>query len=126
MKPFILKIMDRSLLGLDKLTITDFKLYLGDMYILDYHQGLIRFDITGSQQIIITGRYRTDSGFTKFGVYSSDLDNQFLLVLATRHAIYEVDWTNQIQPVILTKYSIMTDSRVDYISVNHKYVIVQA
>jgi hypothetical protein len=125
-KPYVLRVMDRSFLGLKRLSITDFKLYLGDMYILDYHQGLIRFDISPSQQIIITGRYRTDSGFLKFGVYSSNQDNQFLLVLANSHAIYEVDWTNQIQPLIITKYSILAESRVDSLAVNDKYVIVQS
>jgi hypothetical protein len=67
--------MDRSFLGLKRLSIMDFKLYLGDMYILDYHQGLLRFDITAAQQILIGGWYRTDSGFLRFGVYSSNLDN---------------------------------------------------
>ena len=45
------------------------------MYILDYHQGIIKFDITRAQQLVIAGRYRTDSGFTKFGIYSGNLDN---------------------------------------------------
>jgi hypothetical protein len=75
MKPYVLRVMDRSFLGLKKLSITDFKLYLGDMYILDHHQGIIKFDITPSQHIVISGIYRTDSGFMKFGVYSNNLDN---------------------------------------------------
>jgi hypothetical protein len=74
-KPFVLKVIDRSFLDLDRMAIMDFKLYLGDMYLLDYHQGVLRLDITGSQQLIITGRYRTDSGFTKMGVFSNNLDN---------------------------------------------------
>jgi hypothetical protein len=82
MKPWTIRVMDRSLLHQDKLSIEDFKVYLGDIYVLDYHSGVIRFDITLSQQIVITGRYRTDSGFNKMGVYSNNLDNEFLLVLA--------------------------------------------
>jgi hypothetical protein len=125
-KPFILKVVDRSFLDLDRFALMDFKVYLGDIYLLDFHQGLLRFDITGSQQLLITGRYVTDSGFTKFGVFSNNLDNEFLLVLANSHAVYEVDWTNQIQPVILTKYSIMSNSFVNSLAVNHNYVVVQA
>ena len=74
-KPFVLKVVDRTFLDLDRLSIMDMKVYLGDIYLLDYHQGIIRMDITGSQQLLITGRYRTDSGFRKFGVYSNNLDN---------------------------------------------------
>jgi hypothetical protein len=53
----------------------DFEVYLGDIYLLDYHSGVIKFDITPAQTIAIVGRYRTDSGFTKLGVYSNNLDN---------------------------------------------------
>ena len=80
--------MDRSFLLQDRLSIMDFKIYLGDMYILDYHTGVISFDITPSQSIVINGRYRTDSGYQRMGIYSSNLDNEVLLALANQHGIY--------------------------------------
>lgn len=46
MKPWTIRVMDRSFLFQDKLSITDFEIYLGDIYILDYHSGVIKFDIT--------------------------------------------------------------------------------
>jgi len=66
----------------------DFKIYLGDMYILDYHKGVISFDITPSQAIIIKGRYQTDSGYQRMAIYSNNLDNEVLLALANQHGIY--------------------------------------
>jgi hypothetical protein len=74
-RPWTIKVIDRSFLHQDKLTITDFQVYLGDMYILDYHTGVTRFDISPSQDILITGRYRTDSGYHRLGVYSNNLAN---------------------------------------------------
>ena len=124
-KPRTLKIMDRSYLHQDKLSITDFKLYMGNMYVLDYHSGVIIFDITPSQNILITGRYRTDSGYLRFGVYSSNLDNEVLFALATDHAVYEVDFSNQLRPQIITKYSLMNNASVYQVWVNEEYVIVQ-
>lgn len=117
-KPRTLKIMDRSFLHQDKLSITDFKLYMGNMYLLDYHSGVIVFDITPNQNILITGRYRTDSGYMRLGVYSSNLDNEILFALATNHAIYEVDFSNQLRPQIITKYSIMSNSIIQSVWVN--------
>jgi hypothetical protein len=61
---------------------------MGDIYILDYHSGVIKFDISAAQTILIVGRYRTDSGFTRLGVYSNNLDRKSLLVLAHDHAIF--------------------------------------
>lgn len=67
--------MDRSYIHQDKLSITDFKIYLGDIYILDYHSGVISFDITPSQNIVIKGRYRTESGYHRLGIYSNNMAN---------------------------------------------------
>jgi hypothetical protein len=110
MKPWTIRVMDRSFLHQDSLAITDFEVYLGDIYILDYHSGVIKFDINPQQTILIVGRYRTDSGFMKMGVYSNNLDNEFLLVLAHNHSIIEVDWSNQIKPQIVAKYSVPDNS----------------
>jgi hypothetical protein len=124
-KPWTIRVMDRSFLHQDKLSIMDFEVYLGDIYILDYHSGVIKFDITTSQTIVIAGRYRTDSGFTKMGVYSSNMVNEFLLVLAHDHAIFEIDWTNQIKPEIITKYSIPENAWMHDLWVNEGYVVAQ-
>lgn len=88
MRPWTIKVMDRSFLFQDRLSITDFKVYLGDMYILDYHTGVTSFDLTPAQNIVIKGRYRTDSGYHKMGVYSNNLDHEILLALANNHGIY--------------------------------------
>jgi hypothetical protein len=125
LKPWTIRVMDRSFLHQDKLSIMDFEVYLGDIYILDYHSGVIKFDITTSQTIVIAGRYRTDSGFTRLGVYSSNMVNEVLLVLAHDHAIYEVDWTDQIKPEIITKYSVPEGAWMHDLWVNEGYVIAQ-
>jgi hypothetical protein len=75
MKPWTIRVMDRSFLHQDKLSITDFEVYLGNIYILDFYSGVITFDITPQQTIQIDGRYRTDSGFTKMGIFSNNMDN---------------------------------------------------
>ena len=117
-RPWAIKVMDRSFIHQDKLSITDFRIYLGDMYILDWHTGVVSFDITPNQNIVIKGRYRTSSGYHKLGVYTNNLDNEVLLALANDHGIYEVDWSNQIRPIIMAKYSLMEGSRVSSLWVN--------
>lgn len=57
-RPWTLKVIDRSLLHQTELSISDFQMYLGDIYLLDSRRGLYRMDITIHQQIIITGRYQ--------------------------------------------------------------------
>lgn len=105
-RPWSLAVIDRSLLQQNELSIMDIQMYLGDIYILDNRKGLYRMDITIHQQIVITGRYEAQ-GFTRFGVYSNNLDDAFEIALANSHAVYEIDWSRTNNPVLLTKYSLL-------------------
>jgi hypothetical protein len=68
----LLSVIGRTELHIEKLSISDVKLYLDDIFVLDYETGLIRLDILKSQRVQITGKY-SDFGFKKFSVYSDDL-----------------------------------------------------
>lgn len=70
----IMKVIDRTYLHTKTLSIIDAKVYLGDIFMLDYINGLYRLDILHNNDVLITGRYIKD-GFTKFAVYSDDLEN---------------------------------------------------
>lgn len=83
----ILRVFDRTSLGLKQFNIADIQVYLGDIFVLDYYTGLYRLDILKGQAIEITGHYPVQH-YTKFSLYSDDLDEQLLLVLANNHAIY--------------------------------------
>ena len=67
-----MKVIDRSYVHTNTLSIIDVKVYLGDIFFLDYINGLYRLDILRNNDVLITGRYIKD-GFTKFAVYSDDL-----------------------------------------------------
>lgn len=69
-----MKVIDRTYLHVTTLSIIDAKVYLGDIFFLDYFHGLYRLDILANNDVLITGRYVKD-GFTKFAVYSDDLEN---------------------------------------------------
>lgn len=105
--PRTLKVMDRSFLHEKQLAITDFKMYNGLMYVLDYYNGISVLGLTPAQNVLVMGRYRTDGGYTKMGMYTGNLDHEILFVLANHHAIYEIDFSNQLQPKVIAKYSLM-------------------
>jgi hypothetical protein len=123
--PRTLKVIDRTFLHLNRMTVTDVQLYMGNIYVLDFHAGVFVLDFTPSQHLLIIGRYATNSGYLRLGVYSGNLDNQVLFALANHHAIYEVDITNQVRPTIITKYSIMSNATITSLWVNEEYVFAQ-
>ena len=73
--PWVVGVIDRSFLKVSRLRIMDVKIYLGEIYILDCLKGLHRVIVTSSEDLEYQGVYE-GKGFTKFGVYSPNLDNQ--------------------------------------------------
>lgn len=69
----ILRVFDRSTLGLKKFNIVDIQVYLGDIFVLDYFTGLYRLDILRGQDLVSIGHYPAQH-YTKFSLYSDDLD----------------------------------------------------
>lgn len=53
----IMKVIDRTYCHVSTLSIIDAKVYLGDIFFLDYFHGLYRLDILANNDVLITGRY---------------------------------------------------------------------
>jgi hypothetical protein len=49
-----------------------------------------------------------------------------IIALTNGHNVYEVDWHNILNPVLLTKYTLIEDSKVKQLIINDKYVVVQS
>jgi hypothetical protein len=112
-----MRVIDRSYMGLKELALTDFKIYLGDIFILDYFRGIYRLDITRGQHIVITGHYEGES-FTRFAIYPNDLDEQVLIAVANQHAVYEINMDRPSTPLLVAKYSLMQHSHVQNIIID--------
>jgi hypothetical protein len=124
--PWIIKVIDRSFVSQESLAIADLRIYKQDVYLLDAKKGLYRFDFSRGMDIILTGIYRANQGFTKVAVYQSTLDGRELIALANSHAVYEIDWTNPSKPQEAGKYSLLHGSYVRSLWLNEDFVIVQA
>ena len=91
--PWVVAVVDRSFLGSKSLQISEIEVYLGEIYILDYGKGLHRLRINTEEDLIYNGFYE-GKGFTRFSVFSNNLDDKFELALANAHSVYEIDWSN--------------------------------
>jgi hypothetical protein len=49
-----------------------------------------------------------------------------IIALTNGHNVYEIDWHNILDPVLITKYTLIEDSRVKQLIINDKYVVVQS
>lgn len=52
-----MKVIDRTYLHINRFEIVDIKIYLGDIFVLDFVYGLYRLDILRNNDIMIMGRF---------------------------------------------------------------------
>ncbi len=51
MEPYLLDVIDHTVLGGDSLSIADFQIYDGLMYVLSYNKGLYEIRLSGNQKV---------------------------------------------------------------------------
>ena len=64
--------------------------------------------------------------FSRFGVYSDNMDDQLIVALANEHAVYEVNWDTANDPKLTTKYSLVQNSTIRQVLLNREFLVVQA
>lgn len=74
--PWVIEVLDRSFLKTKSLKIVDVHAYLDEIYILDIKKGIYRIRINDQEDLLLKGFYE-GKGFTKFNVYSNNLDDKF-------------------------------------------------
>ncbi len=70
--PWIVELIDRSFLNAKALSISDVKIYLGEIFILDQKMGLYRVYINTEEDLMLNGYYEV-KGFERFSVFSNNL-----------------------------------------------------
>lgn len=100
-------------------------MYLDGVYLLDYKKGVHRLRFNDEEDLLFLGFYPAKK-FSKFCVYSNNLDDKFELALSSDSVIYEVDWSEIDSPKLINKYSLMPGSQVTQIFLNERFVFVQA
>ncbi len=90
-RPVTVGVIDRTTLGESYASIMDLSVYRGEVFLLDGGSGLYRLKVgTGNTFQMLS--YYAGVGFSRFSLYSDDLDTSLLVVLTNNHAIYEVNW----------------------------------
>lgn len=74
--PWVVSIIDRTFLRTSTLRAVDIRVYLSEIYVLDYTKGLHRVRINAEEDLIYNGFFEA-KGFSKFNVYSNNLDDKF-------------------------------------------------
>lgn len=84
---------------------------------MDWNTGIYRVDITSSQTIkpraFYVGQY-----YSRFGVYSDNMDDQLVVALANQHAVYEINWDVKSDPKMIMKYSLVQNSTIRQVMLN--------
>lgn len=70
--PWIVEVIDRSFLNTKSLSITDVKIYLGEIFLLDKSRGVYRVAINTEEDLVFKGFYEI-KGYDRMAVFSNNL-----------------------------------------------------
>ena len=119
----VVAVIDRTTLGLPKLSITDVKCYMGELIILDYNTGVYRLSLKNIIKPILVAHYKCRR-FLKMDVYSDDLDEEFLMAIANPNAVHEIDWKEHQNPTVTTKYSLLSKTNLTSLCLGLNFLVV--
>lgn len=112
MEPYLLDVVDHTVLGGESLSIADFQIYDGLMYVLAYNRGLYELRLTRNQKIVIRSFFEIRMNVNRFWVNRLGFNDDLNVVLTNGNSIYQYDWIIGQAPTLTTKYSLMPNSDV--------------
>lgn len=108
--PYLVDVIDHTLLGLSSLSIADFKIYDGLMYVLCYNHGVYEMQLTPSQKVLLRTFFEVRMDVNRLAISRLGFNDDINIVLSNGNSMYQYDWIIGKPPTLIAKYSLMPNS----------------
>lgn len=112
-KPYLLDVIDHTVLGGSTLSIADFTVYDGLMYVLSYGKGLYELRLAPNQRVEIRTFFEIRMDVNRFAINRLGFNDDLKVVFSNGNNLYQYDWIIGKAPTLTAKYSIMPNSEVE-------------
>ncbi len=123
LKPQLLDVIDNTFLEIDKLSIADFQINMGLIYILAYNKGIYEIRLTRDQHLVIRSILRIQLDLNRFRVDQLGFNDDLNVVATNGNTIYQFEWDLARPPTLTAKYTLIPNSQVNQIFVDYNFVI---
>jgi len=97
-------------LGGSSLSIADFAVYDGLMYVLAYNKGLYELRLTPNQRVEIRSFFEIRMDVNRFAINRLGFNDDLNVVFSNGNSLYQYDWVIGKAPVLTAKYGLMPNS----------------
>ena len=122
-RPQLLDVIDHTFFELEKLSIADYQIHMGLIYILAYNKAIYELRITRDQHIQIRSIFPIQLDVTKFRVDQLGFNDDLNVVVTNGNTIYQFEWDVTTPATLVAKYTLIPNSEVKQIFVDYNYVI---
>lgn len=123
LRPQLLDVIDNTFLELDKLSIADFQINMGLIYILAYNKGIYEIRLTRDQHLVIRSILKIQNDIDRFRVDQLGFNDDLNVVATNGNTIYQFEWDLARPPTLTAKYTLIPNSKVNQIFVDYNFVV---
>jgi hypothetical protein len=123
LKPQLLDVIDHTFLELSKLSIADYQVSQGLIYILAYNKGIYELRLTRDQHLQIRSFLPLQLDINRFRVDQLGFNDDLNVVATNGNTIYQFEWDVTTPPTLVAKYTLIPNSYVKQIFVDYNFVI---
>lgn len=111
--PQILDVIDYTFIGEKSLSIADYQISFGQLYILAYNKGLFEIVLSPNQRIYTRNFFEIKMDMYRFKVDRIGFNDDLYLVMTNGNQIYTYEWDNINPPKLVQKFGLMAGSLVE-------------
>lgn len=124
--PQILDVIDYTFIGEKSLSIVDYQVIWGNIYMLAYNKGLYEIVISPNGRLYTRNFFEIKMDMYRFKVDRIGFNDDIYLVLTNGNQIYSYEWDNINPPKLIQKYGLMSGAYVEQLVCNTEFVIITA
>lgn len=122
--PQILDVIDYTFIGEKSLSIADYQISFGHLYILAYGKGLFEIVLAPNQRIYTRNFFDIKMDMYRFRVDRIGFNDDIYLVMTNGNQIYTYEWDNMNPPKLIQKYGLMAGTYVEQLVCDTEFIIV--
>lgn len=126
LKPYLLDVIDHTVLGGSSLSIADFTVYDGFLYVLAYGKGLYELVLTPNQRVEIRSFFEIRMDVNRFAINRLGFNDDLNVVFSNGNNLYQYDWIIGKPPVLTNKYGLMPNSEVENLFIDEQFIVLSA
>lgn len=124
--PQIIDVIDYTFIGEKTLSIVDYQVVFGQLYLLAYNKGLFEIVIAPNGIVYTRNFFEIKMDMYRFKVDRIGFNDDLYIVLTNGNQIYTYEWDVINPPKLIQKYGLMAGAYIEQLVCDTEFIIITA